>query len=271
MNDKEHVKNGIDRRAVLDGAGALATALAAGPEAALADVRGANVGMPRSFEKINKYLKERDYEELAPLPDGYSPLLLIVGAKPPANVDGVRVLPRNFDGTLLVRYPYLSKWVVSEPKVDSNAESGTIVASEGAKGTSCIFYSERLPEGITSLGKVSDATLGKAITNLIKDDLGEIKIKNRKITTAPGGEENLTYDTEFSVFRGGNELFKSGVASAVIRGNSIVGNSISYLPKRAKELKEVATYVAANTRVYSIPTPKEFIDPDDTTRSDSGY
>jgi hypothetical protein len=263
MNENEHVQNGIPRRVVLDSAGAVATALAAAPNAALAEVRGANAGLPRRFETINKYLKDRDYEVFEKLEDGYTPLMLIAGAKPPANVDGVKVLTRNFDGTMLVRYPYPSNWVVSEPKIDPNAESGTIVAADSGKGSSCIFVSERLPEGVTSFDKVSDKTLGNFLTNLIKDDVGEIKITKRKINKMPDGEEYLTFASQISVFRGGNELQKQGYGAAFIKGNSIVGNTITYLPKRKEKVGPQAKYMAENTRVYKIPTPKNFIDDDE--------
>lgn len=73
------------------------------PLPALADVRGANEGLPRNEKDVNKYLASQGFPALK-LGGGLSPLVGYIGTASPANIDGSKFKERAFSSTLLVRF-----------------------------------------------------------------------------------------------------------------------------------------------------------------------
>ena len=88
------------RRSVLQ---TTAAAVASLPFAALADVRGANEGMPKGEKDVMKYLSSQGFSTFK-VGNGLSPLVGYIGTASPANIDGSKFKDRAFSSTLLVRF-----------------------------------------------------------------------------------------------------------------------------------------------------------------------
>jgi hypothetical protein len=262
MKEEKHQGS---RRAILSGAASMATALGLEPHAVFAEeVRGVNGKLPKKIQGINKYLTNNGWAPFEPLADGFSPLMLIIGARPPANIDGEKFLPRNFDGTLLVRFPYPQTWLIQQPAFDSNAESGNIRAVNNFKAESAVFVATRLPDGVKTLEDLSNDVLGKTVTSNYVEDIQDLKIKNKKIVKTDDGQDVVRFATSWTVIaRSGFEIRVLGYHACFIRGNAVVGVATTYNFKRQEEMKDVAQYIAENTRIYEIPTPKDFMEDDD--------
>jgi hypothetical protein len=240
--------NNIPRRGVLNGAGSMLTTAALKPHAALAkevfEVAGANAFLPRNLDGINQYLTKKGFAPFEALPDGFRPLMLLIGTEPPANLDGVKTLARNFKGTLLVRFPHPNTWIVGAPKIDANAESGQIQASDNYAATAATFFAEALPDGVTSLESVGTEFLGGAISNVFRNGIVDLKITNKKTFKTDDGQDMLTFNFAYTLITQQSlEIEIEGNAGCFVKGGALAGVQVNYNARKAKKFAAIAAYI----------------------------
>jgi len=246
----------VSRRAALTQAAVATTAaLTLSPLAAVADVRGANMDMPKNEKDVNKLLGTYGFSPMK-VPGGFSPLVEYIGTAPPANIDGSKTKDRAFSNTLLVRFLYPSGWLVETPSIDENGEAGNIGANNYIKGDSANFAAVKLPEGekLTSLPK--DFWKGWLSSQMSKDVYEDVKVKKLKPVTQPDGTEMLIIDFAYTLLtRAGFTVLRQGVASAVIASDSVVGIVTATTSLRYKEMADSLFTCADSFRAYQVKAP----------------
>lgn len=251
------------RRSALAQAAAAATAagpaalalLAGAPLPALAEVRGANSGMPTGEVAVNKFLASKGLPPMA-VPSGCSALVEYIGTAPPANIDGMKTKLRPYDNTLLVRFVFPSGWLVEAPTITENGEAGNIAAGNYGKGDSCVFAALALPSG-GSLGSLPKSFYTKWLTSQMSADVFEdVKIKALKPATRADGTEMVDLDFTYTLLtRAGFTVVRRGIASAMVADGAVVGVVSATTEMRYKELEKLLRATADSFRAYKVKAP----------------
>lgn len=230
------VATAASRRVLLQGAlGATVAALAEVPLPAVADVRGANQGLPTNERDVNKYLANLGLSPLK-VPGGFNPLIQYIGTAPPANIDGQKVKARPFRDSMLVRFVYPSGWIVETPSIDENGEAGNIGANNYIKGDSCNFAALSLPSGETLSSLKKDFFTAWLSSQMSSDVYEDIKIKKIKPMTQADGTESVKFEFTYTLLtRAGFTVLRSGIATALVSNDAVVGVVAATTQLRYKE------------------------------------
>ena len=192
------------------------------------------VGAPESavaydVNKLNKKLDQLGLPPVASIPNGFNPVLSSV----------------NLDQSLYVQFNHPGAWLVVNPSLNSNGESGTVSAGDYGKGDRAALFVMDLAPGTDK--KYFETLIKKGVTQRGDNQIQGFKIKK----IAPPVNGYTIVDFEYELLTGAGFIVeRKGVAScATVGGKSQALLSVT-TSARFKKLESDLRTIASSFRVY---------------------
>lgn len=207
------------------------------PETASASVSG--------VAKVNAKLKGFGLPPVAPVPDGFLPVIETYGK-------GKNRSP------LLVTFSHPLSWVVTLPSNNVNGEGGTIQAGDYGKGDTATLYVHLEPGNVGDITKqpkdVIEASIKKSISQRGDNMYQNFKLTKVVAGTGPylEGQNYVIADFKYQLLTGaGFEVDRKGVASLTSEGAAIEVLWAASTEARYKKTETTLRNIVASFRCYS--------------------